>query len=89
MKASASSLQGGAISPAGLTSPHARHVSAELGAPEVVTAAVEPYLAQRGARLFHSRDCRWATRVEASDRLGFDSKDRNERGFTSWSQEQR
>src|SRR5262249_8807561 len=40
-----------------------------------VRVGVEPYLAQRGARLFHSRDCRWATQVEASDRLEFDSEE--------------
>jgi Tat protein translocase TatB subunit len=42
---------------------------------EPVGVRVEPYLAQRGARLFHSRDCPWATNVKASDRLRIDSEE--------------
>ncbi len=42
---------------------------------EPVGAGVEPYLAQRGARLFHSRDCQWATHVKAADRVRFDSEE--------------
>src|SRR5262245_15684830 len=40
---------------------------------ELVEVEVEPYLAQRGARLFHDRRCRWATRLNLSERLGFGS----------------
>ncbi len=40
-----------------------------------VGVRVEPYLAQRGARLFHSRDCPWATHIKALDRLRFDSEE--------------
>ena len=32
---------------------------------------VEPYLAQRGSRLFHALDCRWAARIKHVDRLEF------------------
>ena len=63
--------------------PPAEHGTAGAMTPQAQTSAgdpimtphVEPYLAQRGARLFHSRDCRWATRVKASDRLSFDSEE--------------
>jgi Tat protein translocase TatB subunit len=33
---------------------------------------VEPYLAQRGSRLFHTRKCGWATRIKPADRLAFE-----------------
>ena len=33
--------------------------------------SVEPYLAQRGSRLFHARECRWAARIKHVDRLPF------------------
>ena len=52
-------------------------VDTTMMTPEVepVGVDVEPYLAQRGARLFHSRDCRWAIHVKAPDRLRFDSEE--------------
>jgi sec-independent protein translocase protein TatA len=31
----------------------------------------EPYLAQRGARLFHRRDCGWARRIPEAERVYF------------------
>jgi sec-independent protein translocase protein TatA len=31
----------------------------------------EPYIAQRGARLFHRRDCGWARRISEAERLYF------------------
>ncbi|HEV8440894.1 MAG TPA: Sec-independent protein translocase protein TatB [Methylomirabilota bacterium] len=31
----------------------------------------EPYLAQRGAKLFHTRDCGWAKRIPEADRTYF------------------
>lgn len=31
----------------------------------------EPYLAQRGARLFHRRECAWARRIPEADRAYF------------------
>ena len=34
--------------------------------------SVEPYLAQRGSRLFHARECRWAARIRHVDRLPFE-----------------
>jgi TatA/E family protein of Tat protein translocase len=33
--------------------------------------AGEPLVAQRGARLFHRRDCSWVRRIAAADRVGF------------------
>jgi Tat protein translocase TatB subunit len=33
---------------------------------------VEPYLAQRGSRLFHACDCRWAARIKHVDRVAFE-----------------
>jgi sec-independent protein translocase protein TatA len=46
--------------------------------------AGEPYLAQRGARLFHSRQCGWARRVAEADRVYFKRvADAREAGFLS------
>jgi len=36
---------------------------------------VEPYLAQRGSRLFHARECRWAVRIPHVDRVAFERAD--------------
>ena len=36
---------------------------------EVVVA--EPYLAQRGARLFHARECGWTSRIAEAERVYF------------------
>ena len=33
--------------------------------------AATPYLAQRGGRLFHRRECRWASRISRNVRVGF------------------
>ena len=38
---------------------------------ELAAAVGEPYLAQRGAKLFHSRDCAWAKRIPEADRVYF------------------
>ena len=44
----------------------------------------EPYLAQRGARLFHSRQCGWVKRVPEADRVYFKRvADAREAGFLS------
>jgi Tat protein translocase TatB subunit len=43
---------------------HAEVVSAE-------TVSGEPYLAQRGAKLFHSRDCGWSKRIPETERIYF------------------
>ena len=53
----------------------ARDTSVMTPQVEPVGVGVEPYLAQRGARLFHRRDCRWATHVKAADRVRFDSEE--------------
>ena len=37
-----------------------------------VGLSVEPYLAQRGSRLFHARECRWAARIKHVDRVAFE-----------------
>jgi TatA/E family protein of Tat protein translocase len=46
---------------------------------ESVVPVGEPYVAQRGAKLFHSRDCGWVKRVAEAERLYFkrvaDAKD--------------
>jgi len=34
-------------------------------------ASSEPYIAQRGARLFHQRDCGWVKRIAEPDRVYF------------------
>ena len=42
---------------------------------EPVGVGVEPYLARRGARLFHRRNCPWASYVKAADLVRFDSEE--------------
>jgi Tat protein translocase TatB subunit len=37
--------------------------------------SVEPFLAQRGSRLFHARECRWAARIKHVDRITFERVD--------------
>ena len=47
-------------------------------------ASGEPYLAQRGARLFHSRQCGWVKRVPEADRVYFKRvAEAREAGFVS------
>ena len=44
----------------------------------------EPYLAQRGSRLFHARSCGWAGRVPEPERLYFKRvSEAKEQGFTT------
>lgn len=50
------------------------HVAADSGSEPggvAIAVATDPYWAQRGSRLFHSRDCAWAARI--SDRVPFES----------------
>jgi Tat protein translocase TatB subunit len=43
-----------------------------------------PYFAQRGARLFHRRQCRWASRISRNDRVGFPgAADAEREGFVA------
>ena len=43
----------------------------------------EPYLAQRGAKLFHGRDCGWVKRIPEVERIYFKRvADAREAGFT-------
>ena len=41
------------------------------GAAPTEPASGEPYIAQRGARLFHGRDCGWVRRIPETDRVYF------------------
>ena len=53
--------------------------------PELAAAAPvgEPYLAQRGAKLFHGRDCGWVRRIAEPERVYFKRvADAKEAGFT-------
>ncbi|MBI3029171.1 MAG: twin-arginine translocase TatA/TatE family subunit [Candidatus Rokubacteria bacterium] len=44
----------------------------------------EPYLAQRGSRLFHARSCGWAGRIPEPDRLYFKRvSEAREQGFAT------
>lgn len=52
--------------------------------PELAAAAPvgEPYLAQRGAKLFHGRDCAWVRRIAEPERVYFKRvADAKEAGF--------
>ena len=43
-----------------------------------------PYFAQRGGRLFHRRECRWASRIRRDDRVGFSgAADAEREGFVA------
>ena len=44
---------------------------AESGETAAAVAPGEPYLAQRGAKLFHGRDCGWVKRLPEADRVYF------------------
>jgi sec-independent protein translocase protein TatA len=49
---------------------------------EPVVPVGEPYLAQRGAKLFHSRDCGWVKRIPEVERVYFKRvADAKEGGF--------
>jgi TatA/E family protein of Tat protein translocase len=39
-----------------------------VAAPTAESESGEPYLAQRGSRLFHRRECAWARRIPEADR---------------------
>ncbi len=44
--------------------------------------SAEPYLAQRGARLFHARACKWAVRISQLERVYFKKvAEAKEQGF--------
>lgn len=43
-----------------------------------------PFFAQRGGRLFHRRECRWASRISRNDRVGFPgAADAEREGFVA------
>lgn len=51
---------------------------------ERAEAPGEPYLAQRGSRLFHARSCGWAGRIPEAERLYFKQvSEAKEQGFTT------
>jgi Tat protein translocase TatB subunit len=46
--------------------------------------ASPPYVAQRGGRLFHRRECPWASRISRNDRVGLPAAaDAEREGFVS------
>ena len=48
-----------------------------------VAEATEPYLAQRGGRLFHRRECRWIARIAEPERIYLKRvADARDQGFT-------
>src|SRR5262245_27998157 len=50
----------------------------------VAEAEGEPYIAQRGAKLFHSRDCGWSRRIPEAERVYFKRvADAKEAGFAT------
>ncbi len=53
--------------------------------PEATPAPIgEPYLAQRGAKLFHGRDCGWVKRIPEAERIYFKRvADAKDAGFTA------
>jgi sec-independent protein translocase protein TatA len=56
----------------------------EAGAETAPADEGEPYLAQRGARLFHSRSCGWAAKIAEPERLYFKRvADAREAGLTA------
>jgi len=58
-------------------------VQLPIGEP-VDDEASTPYVAQRGGRLFHRRECRWASRISRNDRMGFPAAaDAQREGFVS------
>lgn len=80
-----------------VTQPHQGVTSASIAAEPVASSTVQPsttepaddefstpYFAQRGGRLFHRRQCRWASRISRNDRVGFDgSADAEREGFVA------
>jgi TatA/E family protein of Tat protein translocase len=58
-----------AVEPAG--APQSESVPSLHSESEPAVASGEPYLAQRGARLFHSRECSWTGRIGEADRVYF------------------
>jgi hypothetical protein len=50
------------LSPHGAVNPEGEAVAADVG---------EPYLSQRGAKLFHSRSCGWVGKIVEPERVYF------------------
>jgi sec-independent protein translocase protein TatA len=58
-------------------------VQPPIGEP-VDDEASTPYVAQRGGRLFHRRECGWASRISRNDRVGLPAAaDAEREGFVS------
>lgn len=60
--AEALALPDSVLSPHGAVNPEGEPAPVDVG---------EAYMAQRGARLFHSRNCSWAARIAEPERLYF------------------
>ena|SRR2546428_5034348 len=67
------------------SAPEGTHASPEAGGVATEqTATGTPYWAQRGSRLFHSRECAWAARIVESDRIAFETVARaREEGYVA------
>ncbi len=75
--AAAVTADGGAL-PDSVLNPY----GAESAERDAAVAVGEPYLAQRGAKLFHGRDCGWVKRVPEAERVYFKrAADAKEAGF--------
>jgi Tat protein translocase TatB subunit len=75
-----------AVGSSAVSAPEASRLSSDSALSALSVEATEtgahPYLGQRGARLFHTTDCRWAARVKGPERLGFESEgDATAQGF--------
>jgi sec-independent protein translocase protein TatB len=73
--------------PPSVAGPEVAPEGAERG-PEAGGVATEPvatgapYCAQRGSRLFHSRDCTWAARIAEGEKVSFETPGRaQEEGY--------
>ncbi|MGH7392466.1 MAG: twin-arginine translocase TatA/TatE family subunit [Candidatus Rokuibacteriota bacterium] len=74
-----------AFSTEALETPSAARVEEATPAPESGTAAevTEPYIASRGGKLFHRRECQWNARIAEADRVYLKRvADARDQGFT-------
>ena len=64
-------VMAGAGETGALAEPSGEFQHAEGAATEAAVPDGEPYLAQRGAKLFHGRDCGWVKRIPEAERVYF------------------
>src|SRR5262245_39088090 len=75
-------VESGAALPDSVLDPHG--VANPEGESAVAVDVGEPYVAQRGARLFHGRSCGWAARIAEPERVYFKRvADAREAGFAT------